>query len=585
MKIGKGLKIAATGMLLGSVSLGAAAAGLTQVHGNVPSMVTKARMTGHHNPRAKLNISMALAYNDSAGLDSFLHSLTDRSSPNYHKFMSEAQFTAAYAPTQDQVNAVTTFLTSHGISVTSVSKGRTRIHGTATTATLESVFGVAINDYTLNGTAFYAASTDPSIPAGLHVVSVMGLDDAVMLQPHNIQNLHPAPAPKGLGAGPSGFGPQQIATAYDWPDITNTNNANGVTIAVATAFTYRPQDITKFWDTYGLPHHTLTNVSIDGTTRVLNGETTLDIERSSSMSPGSAIKVYEASTPAFVSFDDEFAAIADDSSIDVVTTSWGSAESEAGGGAAQSSIIAEHGSFQKLFALGVVVMAAAGDNGADDSTGTGDAADFPSSDPYVIAAGGTSLRLNNDNSINSEEAWSGAGGADSKLFAEPDYQVNFGGGGVFVANGACDGDHTGDFPDDTADPVGSPITVPGDGCTGSGAPSRQTSDMSMDANPGTGYSIYYNGRWEVFGGTSFVAPELAGFFANLVKQNGGHVGSGPALIFCAANADASSFHDITSGSNGPGGVFDAGAGWDHPTGWGTPDATALIANMLGNCLP
>jgi kumamolisin len=579
MKIGKGLKIAVTGLLLGSVGLGASATGLTQVRGNVAPTVAKAKMTGHHNPRAKLNISVALKLNNGVQLDTFLHSLHDRSSPNYRKFLTQAQFAAAYGPTTDQVQGVVGFLTSHGIDVTSVSKSGTRIHATATTATLESAFGVAINDYKLNGTTFYAASGNPNLPANVaaSVVAVLGLDNAVSLVAHNVQNLHPAPAPKGRGAGPSGFSPLQIATAYDWPDISaaNSNAASGVTIAVATAFTYRPQDIQKFWSTFGLPTHTLTNVSIDGTTNVLNGETTLDIERSSSMSPGSAILVYEASTPAFVSFDDEFARIADDNDADVVTTSWGSAES--GGTPAPASVIAEHGSFQQMTSEGMVIMAAAGDDGsADRATGT-DNADFPSSDPYVIAAGGTSLSLNPDNSIGQESAWSGAGGADSKFFAEPDYQISST-QSTFVGNAACDGDHTGDFLDDTSDTP----NEAGDGCTAAGADSRQSSDMSMDANPGTGYAIYFNGRWEVFGGTSFVAPELAGLFANLTNQAGGRVGSGPVLIYCVANDGNYSvtFHDITSGSNGK---FSADTGWDHPTGWGTPDASEFITDALNNC--
>ena len=594
MKIGTSLlKIVTTATLLG-LGLSTGATGLSQVHGNVPDKVAQAKMTGHHNPRAKLNISIALRLNNSGQLDAFLHSLHDRSSPNYHKYLTQAQFAAAYGPTADQVQSVVGFLTSHGISVTAVSKSGTRVHATATTATLESAFGVAINDYKLNGTTFYATTSDPNLPANVaaNVVAVLGLDNAVSLVAHNVQNLHPAPTPKGKGAGPSGFSPLQVATAYDWPDITSANStaASGVTIAVATAFTYRVQDIQKFWSTYNLPAHSLSNVAIDGVTRELNGETTLDIERSSSMSPGSAIKVYEAVNPGFITFDDEFTQIADDADVDVVTTSWGSAEG--GGNPAPSSIVSEHQSFQQMTAEGITIMAAAGDDGSADRASGTDNADFPSSDPYVIAAGGTTLSLNSDNSIDTETAWKsvngqgGTGGADSKFFAEPDYQLAAT-VTTFIGNGACDGDHTGDFLDDGS--------IVGDGCTGAGADSRQSSDMSMDADPGTGMSLYYNGRWLEFGGTSFVAPELAGLFANVTAQYrtalagasepnpSARLGSGPELIYCVANANyAATFHDITSGSNG---MFSAVTGWDHPTGWGTPDGNAFIAVALGNCLP
>ena len=584
MKIGMGiLKIVATSALLGGIAVSgtAAAAGLAQVRGNVSPMVTQAKAVRHHSPSAKLNISIALPLQNQERLGQFLHDLHDRSSPSYHKFLKPGEFAQLYGPSAGQVQAVKDFLTQHGIPARSisVSANRTRVMFTATTAAVESAFGVAINDYTLNGATFYSASGDPALPANLQVKAVFGLDDAAQWKPHNIQNLNPAP--RGRGAGPSGYAPQQIATAYDWPNpnavgdpLTDTSLASGVTIGIVTAFTYRPQDVQKFWDTYGLPHHTLTNVAINGTTHVLNGETTLDIERSSSMSPGSAIRVYECSTPANSNFDAAFQAVATAGTAQVVSTSWGLNETQSG----LASIGAEHDAFVQMATQGQTVMAAAGDDGSNDrfSGNSGDNADFPSSDPFVIAAGGTTLFLDNTNLILEEDAWSGAGGADSLYFAEPAFQTSAAG---WVSNTNCSEDVTSD-PDYVDDQTGV--------CTAAAAPSRQSSDISMDANPSTGYSIYYNGRWEVFGGTSFVAPELAGFFAILAGQDisinaaTGFEGSGPELIFCAAASNPSGdFHDITSGSNGN---FDAGTGWDHPTGWGSPDAALLADDLATNCV-
>jgi kumamolisin len=580
MKIGTGLlKIVTTGTLLG-FSLSAAAAGLTQVHGVVPPMVSTAKLTGHHNPRANLAIGIALPLQNAAQLAQLLQDQRDPSSPNFHKFLTPAQFTAAYGPTTDQVNAVVAFLTQHGIPAKgiTISPNHTRVSFTATTAVVESAFGVAINDYSYEGSTFYAASTDPTVPANLGVKAVFGLDDGVQWQAHNIQDLHPLPA--GKGAGPSGYSPLQIATAYDWPDITNTANGAGVTIAIATAFTYRSQDIQKFWSTYGLPTtHTLTNTPINGTTNVLNAETTLDIERSSSMAPGAAIHVYECSTPANANFDTEFQTIATNDTEQVVTTSWGLSEIQTG----FASIGAEHDAFVQMSTQGQIVMAAAGDNSAGDSVShSSDSADFPSSDPFVIAAGGTELALNHNNTIANEIAWGtgnasaqGAGGADSLYFAEPAFETGTPG---WVSNTNCAEDLTSDVTY-----TGSTVGV----CTATSAPSRQTSDISLDG--GTGYSIYYNGRWEVFIGTSFVAPQLAGFFAILSGQAKaatlpaaapGLIGPGPALVFCLANDGnyGTTFHDITSGSNG----FPAGTGWDHPTGWGSIDASALAGDAINN---
>jgi kumamolisin len=289
------------------------------------------------------------------------------------------------------------------------------------------------------------------------------------------------------------------------------------------------------------------------------------------MSPGSTILVYESVFPGNQPFDDMFQQIADDDAADVVSTSWGLAESESN----ISSMGAEHAAFQQMTAEGMTFFAAAGDDGAADRAPGSDNADFPSSDPYTVSAGGTTLFLNSDNTIASETAWSGAGGADSILFAQPDYETGVTG---LTPNTSCDSDHTSDFPDDVAD------GIPGAACAAAGDASRQNSDFSLDADPATSYSFFYNGRWSQAGGTSFVAPQLAGMYAivtarlrKAVQSTTRRVGQGQPSLYFDATANPTDFNDITDGNNG----FPAGAGWDHPTGLGTPhDVDTMINNLV-----
>lgn len=574
------LMVAVTGALAGGVSAatislkstGAAPAGYVQVLHNLPGKVSQAKYLNHHDPYAELRITVGLALQNVAQLKAFLHDMGDPSSPNYHQSLTPQQFTELYGPTRDQVSAVETFLTRNGVRVLDVSPNRTLVHATASTSVLERAFHVTINDYSDSEGGFFSASGNPSVPAALGpvVLSVLGLDNAVTLKEHTTAAVAAPAASTSPHLGPAGFSPQQIATAYGWPSLTDATKATGTTIAIATAYNYNINDVTHFWDQYGLPHHSVTLIPIDGTTRRLNDETTLDIERSSAMSPGSTILVYSGSTPLFTTFVDVFNQIVTDNTADVISTSWGSPES---GSATEAS---EDQAFIQAVTQHMVILAAAGDNGASDGGGPShpDNADFPSSDPYVVAAGGTHLKLNNDNSINTETAWTGAGGADSVLFAEPAYQHASAG---WVSNSSCVSDTT--------------ATFAVDGCVFTSTPtaSRQSSDMSMDADPQTGYALYYNGRWAVFGGTSFVAPELAGMFAIAVTQHGARLVNsfgGPSLIFCAANGlnVAADFNDITVGTNGVNGnhKFDAGIGWDHPTGWGTPkNAASLITDIVG----
>jgi len=602
MKIGMrlvntGLAAAVTGALLGSLVpvAGASASAMVQVEHNVPRAVNSAVFVGHHNPKAMLNISVALSLHDTDKLAAFMHDVANPGSRNYRKFLTPRQFTERYCPSAAQVRAVEQFLRQRGITVGSVSPNNMRIHASASTAAMESAFGVAINDYKrADGTTFYSASTDPSFPANVsgYVKAVFGLDDAVQYRSHAILNNHPAAV---SGPTPAGFSPQQIATAYDWPSnakpaLTDTTLASGETIAIATAYSYRLGDVQKFWSTYKLPSHTVSNVAVDGNTARLEGETTLDIERSSAMSPGSNIVVFEAFNPSDPVFDDMFSDIANYNGtpagtahpINVMSTSWGESENAS----SAASLAAEHDDFVQMASEGIMMMAAAGDNAADDGQGSGlDNADFPASDPYVLAAGGTHLVLNPaDGSISAESVWfygagDGTGGADSLYFAQPYYQTALTSG--WTANTHCDNDHSGDGGS-VAPNLGS------DGCAAASNASRQSSDMAMDADPATGYSVYFNGRWAVYGGTSFVAPELAGLYAVLVKSMGSTPPvSAPALVYCDASLGtySSDFHDIQVGTNSDslGGTFDSSLapGWDHPTGWGTPDASNLVTDIKG----
>lgn len=611
MKIGTrlvntGLAAAVTGALLGSLApvVGASASAMMQVEHNVPRAVSSATFVGHHNPKAVLNISVALSLHNTDKLAEFMHDVANPRSRHYRKFLTPWQFTARYCPSAVQVMAVEQFLRQRGITVGSVSPNNMRIHASASTAAMESAFGVAINDYKrADGTTFYSASTDPSLPANVssYVKAVFGLDDAVQYRSHAILNNHPEAV---SGPMPAGFSPQQIATAYDWPSnakpaLTDTTLASGMTIAIATAYSYRLADVQKFWSTYKLPSHTISNVAIDGGTARLEGETTLDIERSSAMSPGSSIVVFKAFNPSDPVFDDMFNAIANYNGtpagtahpINVMSTSWGQSENTS----SPASLAAEHDDFVQMAAEGIMMMAAAGDNAADDGQGPGlDNADFPSSDPYVLAAGGTHLVLDGNNNISSESVWfygagNGTGGADSLYFAQPYYQTALTSG--WSANTACsevtDGSYTPAPFTSTAPP-----TLGSDGCAAASNASRQSSDMAMDADPATGYSVYFDGRWAVYGGTSFVAPELAGLYAVLVKGMGTPPVSAPALVYCDASLGtySSDFQDIVTGTNSDSliGTFVAGTGWDHPTGWGTPNAANFltdIQSIVGTCPP
>jgi hypothetical protein len=174
---------------------------------------------------------------------------------------------------------------------------------------------------------------------------------------------------------------------------------------------------------------------------------------------------------------------------------------------------------------GVAITVSSGDSGYG--------VQFPASSPHVTAVGGTSLSRASNARGWSETAWSGAGSGCSTLYAQPTWQTP----------GVCN--------------------------------KRIVADVSAVANPSTGVAVYgpVNRRgsgWMVFGGTSVAAPLIAGVYG----ANGGTANSGGDPY-----GQTGSLFDVTSGSNGSCGgtlLCTAGAGYDGPTGLGTPNgATAF----------
>jgi subtilase family serine protease len=159
--------------------------------------------------------------------------------------------------------------------------------------------------------------------------------------------------------------------------------------------------------------------------------------------------------------------------------------------------------------------------------------EYPAASRYVTAVGGTKLTLDSAGNRVAETAWSGAGSGCSAYEPKPSWQH------------------------DTA-------------CS-----RRTVADVSADADPASGASIYdstaYQGQtgWFRVGGTSLAAPLVAAVYA--LAGNGSSTSSGSFPY-----AHASSLFDVTSGSNGScGGSYlcTAVAGFDGPTGLGSPNGT------------
>jgi hypothetical protein len=240
--------------------------------------------------------------------------------------------------------------------------------------------------------------------------------------------------------------------------------------------------------------------------------------------------------------------IATDNSAKIVATSWGGDESS------QSDIIdSESPIFQQMASQGQTFTAASGDMGAYDD-GSSLSVDDPSSQPYVLGVGGTTLTLNVDGSYSHESAWgdqplpnpSGGGGGISSHWTKPSYQSGLGSSGNM----------------------------------------RDVPDVALNSASAQPYSIYEGGGWVLLYGTSAASPLWAAFLS-LVDQQRASTGRGPVgfvnpAIYTIARGSkyATDFHDISDGTNNL--YYSAVPGYDDATGWGSFIGAALIADLAGS---
>ncbi len=530
--------------------------------GHVPvAAIARAHLLGRVAPAQTVGLALTLPLRNQGELSALLSRLYTPGDPLSGKFLTPAEFTARFGPTESDYAAVMAAAKQSGLQVTGTHPNRLILDVSGPASAVEAAFGLTLSRYRkADGREFYAPNAGPLLPRGLagRLAGVVGLDTAVRLRPH----LRPAVvAPSVLsgraGSGPGGgLSPSDIKTAYS---LQTTADGTGQTVALFELDGYTPSDIRAYEAQFGLPQVTLQNIlvgSATGAAGTLTDEVTLDIELAQALAPNiGRILVYEAPNSESAVLDC-YSRIANDNLAKQISTSFGEPESVA----VTNLTAAENRIFQQMAAQGQSVFAASGDLGAYDD-GTTLSLDDPGSQPYVTSLGGTSLATNGTGGpYAGETAWGvpysvsdpasgtggygiGGGGGFSTLWPTPSYQ--------------------------TALPLASA--------------GRSVPDVALDSDPQTGYAVYTGGKWAVFGGTSAAAPLWAGFNA-LVNQGRAAAGKAPVgflnpLLYAIGGSAAYSadFHDITSGTNL---FYPAGTGYDNASGLGSFRGDALLSTLV-----
>jgi kumamolisin len=356
----------------------------------------------------------------------------------------------------------------------------------------------------------------------------------------------------------------KVGTAYAGcnPAAGGTANlAKGGWGAIALVDAYdnpnAASDLATFSSFYGLPAASFTKVYANSSFGTLNGltascsgtppgntgwglEEDLDIQWAHAMAPKAKIILVEA-----CSNSDNDLYYAEQVAGMKVAAAGGGDISNSWSGGEYASEVGSGGDdfFYRYYFKNISYFGSAGDSGWG--------AAFPSSSPWIISAGGTTVNRDANGNFMNESCWSGSGGGVSayELWQSPPN----------IHNGM------------------GPWTPFQFGFAGQNA--RQTPDISFNADPNSGvnmYDSYGYGGWLVVGGTSVSSPSLAGIInssSNKLGQGGGgyYQSQENNLIYAQLYASAAykaNFYDVTTGSNGSG--HNAGTGYDQCTGVGSP---------------
>lgn len=557
--------------------------------GIVPTLNTY-RDLGPVPSNKPMNVAITLHHNDAA-VAAFEASLNNPASANYQHWLTPDQFQARFDAPAATLGTVRAFATRFGMRLYNPSGlgDVTLVSGTA--AQVEQTFSIGLHRFLdTHGQEFYANTNAPTVPAGVSVGGVLGLQSLVTMH-------RPPGIATGQGQCVSGvctglLGPTALWSVYDQP---SANFGQGETIGIIGEG--RTDDVIRalrrFEKTRGLPnvpvqvYWTDPGAKTDDAGRI---EWELDTQASTGMAPEvSQVRLYFGSDLSLSTLATTLQTWASDPKGPHQTNaSLGICEDnpaldgllgpsqEASGFALAQAAVEGRAFFSSTGDTGAGCAIVTGVNGV--TYGALPFASYPASDPNATGVGGTVVYTDGaakSPKLVDEHAWDHTGGTRSDFIAQPAYQD----GVTALQASYC-----------ASQPNGTPYASPtlcrgtsdvaalsGDGTIvvahrADGAVEANGYDM-VDVDPSSGSDVYADHFAE--GGTSLSSPLWTGMWARVnAAHKHGPLGRANDTLYGIASGPhgATAFHDVIEGAN----PLPATPGWDFPTGLGSPDLTNIM---------
>ncbi|MCW2986606.1 MAG: hypothetical protein JWR63_4176 [Conexibacter sp.] len=571
---------------------------------NALSRLDRATRLGAAPAASRLTIGVSLARPDAAGEQALLARLFDRSSPDYHRFLSPSQFRARFGVPAATVDATRAWLTGGGLSVDYAAGAGDYLLASGTVAQVGALLRTTFDRFAFAGQTFLANLAAPTVPDGLPIADVLGLNT---FQRFHTMRSEAGAAPAAAGVPDTGNrSPEDLWSIYEQP-AQHTGAGVSVAILGNGATDSVIDDLHAFDDQHKLPRVPVdvvrTPAGGDFSDTAGNPEWNIDMQAIHGMAPGISREVlYFSPTLQDTQLVASSAAWANDpAGPPIMNASLGECEvtplndalnsdalfplngneNTTGSalpvtqGLSNSSEPAQTKVLQQAVIEGRTFFASSGDAGSScgalylPALGAGNGVltqvvpltEDPANNPFATGVGGTVLYSDGAQPAGRalEYAWTHSGGNASPFETAPDYQH-----GVSGLDRAC-----------VVDQTGAPTNT-GQLCRGVPDVGAISGDVLSN-----GYTIVSGGQASTGGGTSLSSPLWAGMWARIAgtAPAGSSYGFANELIYEIAKdptAYAESFHDITTGTNG---LNPAVKGYDYVTGFGVPRLTGLLAHV------
>lgn len=412
-----------------------------------------------------------------SSLRQLLDQQQDKSSPNYHKWLTPDEFGKKFGPADQDIQVTTNWLQQHGFQIGKVARGRTVIEFSGTATQVQETFGTSIHKYVVKGKEHWANANDPQIPAALTPVvgGVFTMHDflkkpMLKLAPQPLlAKYQPGKPLVTLGNPPiHALSPGDYSIIYNINPVYQTlNDRGGGIIAVVGRSNLfgSTQDVQEFGSVFNVPFAFPPNVVLNGPDPGdLGGgeeaEATLDTTWANAIAPSALVDlVVSASTNTTDGVDLSELYIVDNDVGAIMTESFGTCEQQPGMDSAQAYGIASLA--EQAAAQGITYIVSSGDSGAEgcddpnSSAATGPiSVNVLASTPFNVAVGGTMFNENGQDSkywastndpitrasalsFIPENAWNesgsnaglwATGGGSSIFFLKPSWQPSVGAG-------------------------------------------------------------------------------------------------------------------------------------------------------------